>query len=262
MTAPSERVNFIILFQGRTGSSYLIDALARHPDIIAEGEWLVDYLPDPSTDTASLLRKIHAGVLRFWKGCPAQQQIAGIEGFYTTRTEARAVGFKTKVRDVLDLEAMKHVLEAHGVRAIIMQRRNLIKQTASRLNAARLYKATQEWNLLDEADRQGSFQVDLEEFNQMLRRVEYEHRALNAFADYLRVPKLELEYEDLLVDRDAWFHSVFTFLGIAPRPLQSSVLKNTKDDLREVITNFDEVKERYRGTAFEPMFEEHTGHSA
>lgn len=260
MSAPSEKVNFVILFQGRTGSSHLIDVLNKHPNIVAEGEMLVDFLPEPSAGTTSLLQRVRAGTLRFWEGCPATRQIASTDALYTHRPGARAIGFKTKVRDVIDLEAMKRVLEAHSVRAIIMQRRNLVKKTASRLNAARLYETTQEWNLHDEADRLGLFRVTPERFDLALRKVVYEHKTLQAFADYLDLPKLTLEYADLLADREQWFASVFEFLGVEPADLDSDVMKNTDDDLRNVLTNYEELKAYYRGTAFEPMFEERAGH--
>ena len=72
----------------------------------------------------------------------------------------------------------------------------------------------------------------------------------------LAVPKLMLEYDDLLRDKDAWFRSIFDFLEVEPRDLESPVLRNEPGDLRDALVNFDELRARYRGTPFEPMFDE------
>ena len=68
-------------------------------------------------------------------------------------------------------------------------------------------------------------------------------------------PLLHLDYEDLLADPTAVFHQLLAYLGLPPAPIQGTTLKNTSDDLREVVTNFDELRARYAGTRYEPMFD-------
>lgn len=252
-----DRVNYIILFQGRAGSSMLVDVLSRHPDALAVGEILADnYVTEPGRPV-SLSKKLRTRLHRFRVGCPNEQQLEMARRFYDDPLKtARAIGFKTQVRDVYDLKGLKRVMEERKVRAIVMERKNLVKQTVSHLNGARLYAATSEWNLQSTSDRAGPFAVDLQEFDVLLREVVFLHQMLRSYADYLDVPMLRLEYADLLKDRKSWFDSVFRFLELEPRNLESGLLKNTHDDLSQVVLNLDELRGVYRGTPFEAMFQE------
>jgi hypothetical protein len=49
---------------------------------------------------------------------------------------------------------------------------------------------------------------------------------------------------------------LFKFIGVRPQPLQGKTLKNTQDDLREVVLNFDSLRAHYAGTAYASMFDE------
>ena len=66
---------FIVLFPGRTGSSWLVDALSRHPEIGIEGEILV--------------------------GRTEREQEDHLRRLFGTRSRL-ARGFKTKLKDVTD----------------------------------------------------------------------------------------------------------------------------------------------------------------
>ena len=148
------------------------------------------------------------------------------------------------------------------MRAVVMVRRNLVKQAISHMNAARLYERTRHkrgrtaWNLYSEEDRMDALHADSEAFDRTLRRVVFDEAILTAFAEFVDVPSLRVEYADLLRDSEAWFRSVYEFLGVPDPSTESAVLKNTDDDLRSAVANFDELRSRYVGTRFEPMFDE------
>jgi len=72
----------------------------------------------------------------------------------------------------------------------------------------------------------------------------------------LQSPKLILSYEELLKNQDVFLQRVFSFLEVEIRPVTGKTLKITSDDLRDVIDNFDDLRARYRGTQYEPMFDE------
>jgi hypothetical protein len=72
----------------------------------------------------------------------------------------------------------------------------------------------------------------------------------------LVLPTLRLYYEDLLIDERTIFARVLSFLEVQPKPLQGGTLKNTSDDLREAISNFDELRSHYLGTPYEQMLDE------
>lgn len=247
------RVNFLILFQGRAGSSFLVDALAKVPGVVAEGEMLVGV--DPAH--GSLRNRVR----RLLRPLPDD----GVDRLQLTWTRtffrgdwpgARAVGFKTKVRDVFDLEGFARVLAEEHVRVIVLERRNLVKQAVSNLNAERLHAAHGEWNLRDGQGNLGSFEADPDRFDDLLRKVVLEHEVLDAFVRYLRLPLLRLDYEGLVQDRNAWFHAACAFLGLPASEPVSQVRKNTGDDLRSVLRNFAALRARYEGSRFAAMFDD------
>jgi len=255
-----DKINFIILYQGRSGSTFLVDSLNQHPHIKAEYEILVSlrYLIKPNEELGPI-KKVYTMALRFWQGSPAERQLKRVTDLYDNPPrEAKVVGFKTKVRDIEAPIEMKELLESRRVKVILMERKNFVKKAVAYIYAFRLYDKIRDWHLLDEQDRIPPQYISFEEFDPMLRRMIYEHRTLHAYVDYLNTPKLRLEYDDLLKDKNGWFKSIFDFLGVEPQNLTSRILPNDPDDLRQAISNFDELKLHYIGTKFEAMFDEIT----
>jgi LPS sulfotransferase NodH len=233
MTSSRKPVRFVILFIGRSGSTYLVDALASHPEICAQWE--------------GLLGK---------KGADAQLQRA--REFFTQSPHGGypAVGFKTKLSKVKDREGFAKLLGVMGARIILLQRRNTVKHVVSWVNSERIYDATGRWNLWTEENRLPPTTIDVAKFDRRLEQVEKGKRALESYAEGMELPTLWLNYEDLLVDRRATLDRVFSFLGVRVEPVQGGSIKNTSDDLREALSNFDELRSHYIGTPYEQMFDE------
>src|SRR5690606_27271948 len=98
--------------------------------------------------------------------------------------------------------------------------------------------------------------IEPAEFHQYLEEREQAEQALDDYVQRLQLPTLPIAYEELLVDRDAVLASVFSFLGVEPHPVTEKTMKHTRDDLREVVTNFDELRESVAGTPYATMFDE------
>lgn len=126
----------------------------------------------------------------------------------------------------------------------------------STLNARRQWEVTGNWNLLSETTRLPAFAVDPEKFDAMLREREELDRDLEDYVGHLQLPTLRLFYEDLLQSEEAFVSRTMDFLGAGDRRVPGTTLKNTGDDLREAILNFDELRARYAGTRYESMFDE------
>jgi hypothetical protein len=228
---------YVTLFVERSGSTYLATALASHPEIKALREELAD------------LRQ---------KGAQANEQLSWVNEFFNTPFMGpyKAYGFKTKIVDILDPDGFANLLKAKGCRIIQLLRRNTVKAAISTINARRMYQASGNWNLLSEADRQPAFEVDVDEFDVLIRQRQGWDRELQDYVNKLDLPTLQLYYEDLLKDESSFLGSVFEFLEVAPRPVKGKTLKNTEDDLRKAIINLDELRSRYEGTPFTAMFDE------
>lgn len=228
---------FVILFIERDGSTYMINMLKTHPEINADYERL---------DVMKQQNKTGA------------DQLAWVNEFLTPplMSTHKAIGFKTKLKDILDLDGFTKLLRQKQPHIIHMQRRNVIKAVVSRVNARRLHDKTGVWNLRDESDRLPPALIDYEQFNVMLQNREAQDRTLSDYVAQLELPKIVITYEDLLQDRNAVLGRVFDFLHVKWFDVDGSTKKNTGDDLREAIANYDELRARYVGTRYETMFDE------
>lgn len=228
---------FVILFVERSGSTYLATLLASHPRILARREEFAQ-MRQRGVDGRGQLE--WAG--KFWS--------PGLLSPY------RAIGFKTKLVDILDAQGFTRLLVDRRVRVIELHRRNLVKAVISTINARRLHEASGNWNLLRESDRLPPFRVDPEEFERLLQeRIRWD-RELEDFTAGLRLPLMRLYYEDLLEDEPEFVGRVLDFLQVDRHPLRGKTLKNTQDDLRRALLNFDELRLKYTGTPFHSMFDE------
>jgi LPS sulfotransferase NodH len=228
---------YVILFIERDGSTFLTSALSIHPEIRAEYEKL------------SQLRAPAVG---------AKEQLDWVNAFFSPPPgdTAKALGFKTKLEDVQDLDGFARLLLHQQCRVIHLRRRNVVKAVVSKINARRLYRATGDWNRWQESDRLSPAPIDFEKFALLLQQREEEDQKLNQFVKKLHLRTLPVCYEELLVQREQTLHRVLEFLRVRPLPLKSATLKTTSDNLRDDVLNFDELRSRYAGTKYESMFDE------
>jgi len=228
---------FVILFVERDGSTFMTSLLQSHPDI------------EVVYERFAVMRQ---------KGQTAHEQLDWARDLWTPPLIGKkaAYGFKTKLVDVFDLDGFGRLLQEKKVKIIHMQRRNRIKAVVSRINARRLHEATGNWNLYKETDRQPPMTIDLNEFHTCVREREDADANLADFVSSLQLPTALIQYEELQKDKDAVLQRVFPFLNVNSVQLQSKTKKHTRDDLREVVTNFDELKASFAGTSYETMFDE------
>lgn len=225
---------FVVLFLARSGSTLLTGLLKDHPEISMKGEILVGHRN---------VEKQHAAARRAWMP--------------ETDHPVSAAGFKTKLVDVLDLESFGRMLSNESVLVIHLQRRNHVKRVISFLNARRLHRETGKWNAYPERKVKAEpLIVDPIDFDKRLRRAPLAVAETAEMIRSLGLRVVDIFYEDLFVDRSRSLELVFDALGVSRQPLTARTIKNTPDDLREVIKNFDVVHSQYVGTEFEWMFDE------
>ena len=228
---------YVILFIERDGSTFLSSLLISHPQIEAVYERF------------AVLKQ---------KGAGAQQQTEWVRSFFTPPLVGRkgAFGFKTKLVDVLDRQALTQVLREKNCHIIQMQRRNRVKAVISRINARRLHDKSGNWNLYKEEDRLPPMSVDPQEFARFMKEREDADQELVDYVNELKLPTLLVTYEEIMHDYDAVLTRVFKFLHLPYLKLEGKTLKNTSDNLRDVVVNFEELRACYAGTRYEAMFDE------
>ena len=228
---------FVIIFQGRCGSTYLVEALDAHPEIECTGE-----------NFAALKKQKH----------DAHDQLEWAKCYLTTAESPQTLekGFKTKLRDVLDLPGFKELIQSLSTRIIHLRRRNVVKLTISSFNSVRLKHKTGDWNLYKSTDRLPETVIDLETFASWLGSVEERAVRELSFVERLELPTLTAFYEDFLVNSTKYFEAIFSFLDLPFYDVKGRAIKSTSDDLRLAISNFEELKSNYKGTRYEWMFDE------
>lgn len=228
---------YIIFFIERDGSTYLTSLLSSHSEINAIYERF------------AVLNQ---------QGVSAEGQLEWAKTFLTRPLLGKyaAVGFKTKLVDILAPERFGDLLQQKQCRIIQMRRMNSVKAVVSKINARRLWEASGNWNLYDENDRQPPVNIPPSEFQKQLEEREAANQSLEEYVSKLQLPTLKLVYEDLLIDRDSALNRVFSFLKVKHEALQAKTLKHTRDNLREVIENFDELRAIYTTTQYGSMFDE------
>jgi LPS sulfotransferase NodH len=237
-TQDNKPLPFILLFRGRCGSTYLVEALDNHPSVRAAPEKM-----------AALIQKK--------QGAPEQLQWARqFLAPAANGTPYSAIGFKTKLQDVLDPDGMTALLQELSARIIHMRRRNTVKMTVSLFNSVRLKDTTGDWNLYDKTKTLPPLTIDLQKFDEWLKITERKVREEVAFITSLALPTLTVYYEDLLLNETATLEQVFSFLGVGYQPVQGKAVKSTSDDLRDVLANFNDLRAHYAGTTYQPMFDE------
>lgn len=235
-----EPTPFVLLFQGRTGSTFITECLNDHPHIRMAAEvWGGWGFQVPPEDLPEFKRR-QCQWLTDYYGPPSDRNI-------------RAMGFKTKLDDVLDKPAFIRFLRERQLRIIHMTRRNVIKLVVSEINAQRLVETSGKWNIDDKDQRPGPFVLDLEEFEAKLEwRLQVE-RWLDAYIETINLPTLRLAYEDLLDDGEAFFEAIYDFINVRPHPASGNTVKSTPDDLSRIILNYDALLSKYKYTPYEPM---------
>ena len=220
---------FLILFPGRTGSSWLVEALSRHPGVRIEGEILV-------RRSAAEQRKAFKRLL----GDGAQPG---------------ANGFKTKLKDVAEPEALRSFVQEHDVSVIHMRRGDLLRLALSRINARRLHDATGAWNVRAGMSPVDEGEVGVEELVESLSSCRRDVLALEEYVRSLGVEPHVIEYADILVSPEAVLRTTQEFIGVPFRSLESSVFKNTSENLRRAVPNLDDLRRELGSGEWASVFE-------
>lgn len=222
---------FVVLFQGRSGSSWLIEALSSHPQIEAIGEKLA---------------ALHVG--------GAVPQSRWLASYFADRPPDGSVhGFKTKLTDVIDVPGFASRLVRSQCAVIWLERDNLVKQAVSWLRADELYERHGVHNIRDPDDRMPASQLDAAELLRRTITLDRGRSQLGRFIEGLNLPTLRIRYEDLLENPESVFDVTQRFLRVDHCSLTASLVKATSDSLAAAIANLEEVEEAFRGTGYLEM---------
>ena len=231
--SPSPVTRFVIYSHARSGSSMLQRALREHPAICAYGESL-----HPGT-----IQKHLPGY------APGMDPVPMIEShlFSPRRPEQQAVGFKFfpehADRHTSLYPVWAWLKKQTSLHFICLYRENLLRYHVSNL-IARL-QGRWEAHTPDEVTR---ITVPVDPVAAVR---DFEYRLRTRLWARMNLPQervLELQYEQIAEDPQAFLRLAQLHLGVEVRDLPVTILRQELRQLPDIIENYDELVRRWRDT--------------
>lgn len=113
---------------------------------------------------------------------------------------------------------------------------------------------TDRWtNITGEDDEKFSISIDYEEcLHRFAQEEEFKKQHDFYFQDHF---KIDVIYEDLADDYASKIKEIQEFLGVNYEAVKPSTYKQSNQPLLEAITNYFELKGKFKGTPWEEFFE-------
>jgi len=222
-------IKFIVFADARTGGTHLMSKLNSHPDIFAVSEPFAHH----NLNTH-------------------EEQVSWMQTFYSNSKKRKfeALGFRTKIEHQADLDQFVELINRENIICFSLQRRNLVKKAISRINAVELYKETNDYNRKSKDFKRKTYEIKPNKLKKEIEICEDQKDLTNQFIERLDNVTI-IYYEQILLDEKSFFDRIIQKLGIESKELQTTVFKNTGDDLSKSLSNFQELKESLAGTKYE-----------
>ena len=234
----------------------LVHLLRSHPDICSHGELLS---PGKITGiTGTYLTKHHAQV-GFLDQLTAERDRDPIKFLYKIALDLqgkKAVCFKLK-HDELILPECKRLREEivndTDFRIIHLRRENLLRRYLSHYIASRVTHVTLavQGQTAPEMPRVTLNPHECEKDFETVRHREAEFSEL--FAQH---PSFSISYEEMVRGDAEKLAALVNFMGVTPRQLTTTTQRLGRDDLRQVIINFEELRTYFAEGPYAKFFDE------
>lgn len=224
---------FIVLTQGRSGSNMLISMLNSHPKVHAKGELFHRLYGQPAERVLTKIYGTH----------PAQIQAVGFKIFYYHPLDEPV----TRVWDLLTQIEDLHVIH--------LKRRNLLRLVLSK----KIAEQTDSW-----VNRDGSpekIAVHQKQVTFSVQELETEfseiHEVQRRFGGLFQTDRMITSYyEEIAANPTMEMRRITDLLGLEPSTTKATVKRQNPERLPSLILNYHELKRAFRGTAWEPFFED------
>lgn len=225
---------FVILARSRTGSNLLVTFLNSHPNIRSDWEIF-----------AHLEGRNYADVLgEIWSSQPRTVKARGFKLFYYHPKDEACPQLWEALAAMPDL----HVIH--------LKRRNILHTMVSleiaRMEGVWAIKTAQQEAVAERHATSVSFtREELEKGFHKTRA--WERAGENLFRNQAMIT---VYYEDLVSDHDHEFRRLTNFLGVPYRAPRTRLRKQNRRDMRQVVSNHDELKAAFTGTQWAEFFDD------
>jgi hypothetical protein len=234
----------------------LVHLLRSHPEICAHDEV---FSPDKVRGlSGKYLQKSREdpGFIEWLSAERYRDPIRFLYKFVLDPDEKKAVGFKLKHDELVlpGYETVRNeIVSNRKLRIVHLRRNNLLRRYLSHYIAANITRVTLavgEQSIpelppirLDPVDCERDFETTL------IRQAKF----TVLFAGHR---SFSISYEQLISGERSQLDKLLRFLGVSARELTTTTRRLGRDNLRSVITNYDELREYFCGSRFAEFFED------
>lgn len=250
---------YIILATQRSGSTWLVDMLNSHKEIISYSElFLKNAAKDKPTWAGkkdillrqAYLRKTNKGIFQRFRPFSCFRYLDYV--FHSYNEGINSIGFKLMYNQLLNFPEILVYLLFNRVYIIHLIRRNILDIILSK--EAILMRGSHH-----SIENVNQVQVKLNTSN-LLDRLRCGDRKikLGTLLFYcLGLPYIEVEYEKLK-SNPSIFNDILNFLGIEPKKekLETSLKKLNKGSHMEIISNYEEVRNTLKDTKYYDLLDQ------
>ena len=243
---------FVVLTDNRSGSVWVMSTLNSLEGVMGQGEL---FLPRPRVPERRWDSDF--AIPRFIETDHDGRAIRPFSVFSYLDTLYRtpgSVGFKLMYAQLASYPEILAYLIKHRIRVVHLVRRNHLDVLLSYAVKAQIGQA----HLLPGQSAPDDLQIELDtqDLVRRMERLRRKQQVARRMLNWCRLPHMEVAYEDLLGDPDH-FRLIWAFLTInagteLPEP---RLVKIRKGGHRDMICNYDEVKEVLVASRFAEMLE-------
>lgn len=234
----SDYTRFVLLGRSRIGSNFVLKTLNEHPHVHTCGEVF-----RPNNDKARHVdgeRYLKTNVFHRY---PQTIEAVGLKLFYYHAQD-----------DAQQATVWPYLQADTRVKVLHMKRRNILQTHLSRklagMTAQWIKTKTKNVNAVQTA----AIYLDYEECRQVFEQTRGWEEQYDAY--FASHDLLEVVYEDVAEDFEAWARRILRFLNVSDSQLRPFTKKQAKRPLSESISNYFELKEQFAGTRWADFFQE------
>jgi LPS sulfotransferase NodH len=251
-------VPFVVLTSPRSGSGWLIDLLSSHPEVVAYAELFhLERRTAPGYGASDIpyFAPYLDSVSPWTRRARVYHRATFLRRVYAGRHGARAVGFKLMYDQAQAHRGLLELLALRRARVIHLTRANLLEALIS-------WQVARETGIYNtrrgESPPRTVVLLDAERLHARLEQDELAVLWTRGRMERLRLPRLEVSYEELVAHREAMLARILGFLGVERRVdlLDSQLVRASPSSHLEMVENADDVRSTLAGTRFEWMLGE------
>lgn len=255
---PRGPVPFVVFTTPRSGSGWLIDTLSSHPEVVAYAELFhLERRTAPGYGASDMpyFDVYLDSVPRWARRARVFHRVAFLRRVWAGRPGVRAVGFKLMYDQAQRHRGLLTLLSLRRARAVHLTRANLLEALIS-------WQVARETGVYHvrrgEAPPRTPVSLDAERLHAQLEQDELAVSGARRRLERVRLPRLEVAYDELVARREETLERVLRFIGVEPDVdlLDSQLVPTSPHSHLDLVENADEVRVALRGTRFEWMLGE------